>query len=333
MKRIRFAAAFTAALLTLSGLGAASPGLSPVASAKADDYPDKNIKLVIPFGPGGATDIIFRLVSQEAEKHLGQSIVPVNMAGAGATRGSREVKNARPDGYTLLGSHQTIQLSYLAGMSDYSYDAFEPVALLTQTINIPTTYTGHPVKKAADIAAYVNEHPGEVRIGIIPSSTDHFFWVQFCQTVGIPLDKVRLISYPDTGSQVSALLAKEIDFTQLNMPAGGAFYADGSFQPLGVAGDERLDALPDTPTLKEQGIDLVNSTARGVFAPKGTPKEDIQILSKAYGEALQNPDVAKRISEEFGSLVSYKPSDEYADFLAKSSAALDKVAENIDFSQ
>lgn len=321
-------------LLTLT-FAVASLGLSSLTTVQAaeDDYPAKDIKLVIPFGPGGATDIIFRLVSQEAEKNLDQSIVPVNMQGAGATRGSREVKNADPDGYTLLGSHDTIALSNLAGMVDYSYGAFEPIALLTQTVNIPTTYADHQVENAEGIAQYVSEHPGDVRVGIIPSSTDHFFWIQFFESAGIPLENVRLVSYPDTGSQVSALLAREIDFSMLNMPSGGSFFEEGSFRPLGVAYDERLDALPDTPTLKEQGIDLVNATSRGLFAPEGTSDDKIQIIAAAYEKALENETVISRIENEFGSVVNYKAPEEYQQFLSDNEAALTKVAENIDFSK
>ncbi len=114
-------------------------------AARAQDFPEREIQLIIPYGPGGATDIIFRLIAAEAEQYLGATIVPVNVAGAGATRGSRQVLEAEPDGYTLLGSHDTIALSKLAGMVDYSYDAFEPVALLTQTINIPTSNSDHTV--------------------------------------------------------------------------------------------------------------------------------------------------------------------------------------------
>lgn len=312
---------------------AASLGFTVIAPTQAaDGYPKKDIKLVIPFGPGGATDIIFRLISREAEKSLGRSIVPVNMKGAGATRGSREVKNADPDGYTLLGSHDTVALSKLAGMADFSYDAFEPVALLSQTVNIPTTYAKHPAQSAKDIAKYVSENAGDVRVGIIPSSTDHFFWVQFLQEAGIPLEDVRLVGYPDTGSQVAALLAKEIDFTMLNMPSGGSFFEEGSFRPLGVAHDERLGALPDTPTLQEQGIDLVNATSRGLFAPKGTPKGHIQVIAGAYEKALKNETIISRIENEFGSVVSYKSPENYQQFLAENEAALTNVATSIDFS-
>ena len=312
----------------------ASLGLATTSSVYAETkFPEKDIKLVIPYGPGGATDIIFRLISQEAEKNLGQSIVPVNIQGAAATRGSREVLNSKPDGYTILGGHEAIALSKISGMVDYSYDAFEPVSLLTSTINIPTTYAEHPIKTAKEMAQYVRENAGGVRVGMIPSSTDHFFWIQFFESAGIPLEDIRLISYPDTGSQVSALLAHEIDFTMINMPSGGSFFKEGSFRPLGVAYDKRLDALPDTPTLKEQGIDLINATSRGIFVPKGTPENKIKIIADAYKKALENKSVVSRIENEFGTVVNYLPYNEYEKFLMDSEATLIKVAEKVDFSR
>ncbi|BBI60079.1 hypothetical protein HSBAA_13850 [Vreelandella sulfidaeris] len=204
--------------------------------------------------------------------------MPVNMAGAGATLGSRNVKDADPDGYTLLGSHDTIALSKLAGTVDYSFDAFEPIALLTQTINIPTAHANHPVQSAEEIADYVSENPGQVRFSMIPSSTDHFFWAQFFQEAGIDMADVRLVGYPDTGEQVSALMAEEVDFAMFNLPSGGAFFEDGTFRALGIAHPERLDSMPDVPTLREQGIEMDHSTSRGVFAPKARPKKS-SILS------------------------------------------------------
>lgn len=305
-------------------------GLAVAGSAQAD-YPEQDIRLVIPYGPGGATDIIFRLISQEAEQHLGESIVPVNQAGAGATLGSRNVKDADPDGYTLLGSHDTIALSKLAGTVDYSYDAFEPIALLTQTINLPVAHANHEVKSADEIADYVEENPGEVRFSMIPSSTDHFFWVQFFDAAGIDMADVRLVGYPDTGEQVSALLAEEIDFAMFNLPSAGQFFEDGSFTPLGIAHPERLDSLPDVATLREQGIEMDHSTSRGLFAPKGTPQEVQDTLAEAYGKALEDEEVRSRIENEFGSVVRFLAGDDYQDFLDENEAALSAAAENIDF--
>ncbi|MFI8749529.1 Bug family tripartite tricarboxylate transporter substrate binding protein [Vreelandella lionensis] len=314
---------------TLAAIGLTS-SLTFISTAHAD-YPEQDVRLIIPYGPGGATDIIFRLVSQEAEQHLGASIVPVNMAGAGATLGSRNVKDATPDGYTLLGSHDTIALSKLAGTVDYSYDAFEPIALLTQTINIPTTYAGHPVESAADIADYVRENPGQVRFSMIPSSTDHFFWAQFFQEAGIDMADVRLVGYPDTGQQVSALMAEEVDFAMFNLPSGGAFYEDGTFKPLGIAHPERLDSMPDVATLREQGIEMDHSTSRGIFAPKDTPQEVLDAVADAYGQALEDEQVQSRIENEFGSVVRFLAGDDYQAFLDENEAALSAAAENIEF--
>ncbi|CAD5273076.1 MULTISPECIES: Bug family tripartite tricarboxylate transporter substrate binding protein [Halomonadaceae] len=314
---------------TLAAIGLAS-SLAIATTAQAD-YPEQDIRLIIPYGPGGATDILFRLISQEAEKNLGESIVPVNMAGAGATLGSRNVKDAEPDGYTLLGSHDTIALSKLAGTVDYSFDAFEPIALLTQTINIPTAHANHPVQSADEIADYVSENPGQVRFSMIPSSTDHFFWAQFFQEAGIDMADVRLVGYPDTGEQVSALMAEEVDFAMFNLPSGGAFFEDGTFRALGIAHPERLDSMPDVATLREQGIEMDHSTSRGIFAPKGTPQEVLDTIADAYEQALENEEVQSRIENEFGSVVRFLAGDDYQTFLDENEAALSAAAENIDF--
>lgn len=299
--------------------------------AHADEFPTQDIRMVIPYGPGGATDIIFRLVSQEAEKHLGVSIVPVNMAGAGATLGSRHVKEARPDGYTLLGSHDSVALSKLAGMVDYSYDAFDPVALLTQTVNIPTTYPGHPVTNAGEMADYIRENPGQVRFSMIPTSTDHFFWAQMFNALDLDISDVRLIGYADTGEQISALMAEEIDFTITNIPSGASFYENDTLIPLGVAHSERLNGLDDTPTLQELGVDMVNATSRGLFAPKGTPQERIDIIAAAYEKALSDDELISRIENEFGSVPRFMAGSEYQDFLVENEERLAEAAQDIDF--
>lgn len=319
-------------MTAISAASAAILGLG-VAHAADENYPEREVQLIIPFSPGGATDIIFRLVASEAEQYLGTTIVPVNMAGAGATRGSRHVKDAKPDGYTILGSHDSIALSKLAGMVDYSFDAFEPVALLTQTINMAGTYADHPVQDAAGIADYVKENPGQVKFSMIPSSTDHFFWVQFFDTAGIDMKDVRLVGYPGTGDQVSALLAKEIDFAMLNLPSGGPYFESGDFRALGVAGEERLGALPDVETFREHGIDMDHATSRGIFAPKGTPPEIVDKIADAFGKALESEELQNRINNEFGTLVRFLDGEDYQKFLDDNEAALARAAENIDFKE
>lgn len=302
--------------------------------ACADDgFPASDITLVVPFGTGGATHVLFRDIAEYAQDYLDTTIVTVNMAGSGATRGSQFVKNAPPDGHTLLGSHQTIDLSYFAGLAAYSHHAFSPIALLTRTVNIPATYAGHDAKRASDIATLIKEQPGELRFGMIPSSTDHFFWVHFFRQANIPLDTIELVHYPDTGSQVEALLAQEIDFSMLNLPSAGRLFAAGALTPLGVAGEQRLTGLPTVPTLKEQGIDLVNTTNRGLFAPPGTPVTVLSTLAEAFGQAVQNPELASRIEKAHGSLVDYRPLDDYALYLDDQYTVLQSLTEEIAFSR
>ncbi|WP_372922501.1 Bug family tripartite tricarboxylate transporter substrate binding protein [Roseovarius sp.] len=299
----------------------------------AAEYPEKEVEIVIPYGPGGATDVLFRLISKEAEKHFGEAIVPVNMAGAGATRGSRHVKDAEPDGYTILGSHDTIALSSLAGMVDYSYDAFEPVILLTQTINIVSAGEDPVVSSAAQLAGYIENNPGELAISMIPSSTDHFFWASFFEATGIEMDDIRFIGYPDTGEQVSAVLGGDIDFALFNMPSAGSQFEAGTLTPLAVGAEQRIDALPNTPTLIEEGIELTTATSRGVFVPKDTPQEVIDAIADAYEAALQDEQLVSKIENEFGSIVNIKRGDDYLDFLSKNEATLARAAENMDFSR
>ncbi len=116
-----------------------------------------------------------------------------------------------------------------------------------------------------------------------------------------------------------------------NLPSGGAFFEDGTFRPLGVAHPERLDSLPDVPTLRELGIEMDHSTSRGIFAPKGTPQEVLDIIAAAYGQALENENLPSRIENEFGSVVRFLAGDDYLEFLEENEAALSAAAENIDF--
>lgn len=299
---------------------------SPSASI---DFPQKPIKMVIPYGPGGATDVIFRLVAAEAEKHLGQSIVPVNMEGAGATVGSRFVKDEKPDGYTILASHDTIATTHIFGVVDYSFDAFEPIALLTKTINMATVNKDSGITNIEELAAFVKENAGEVKWSNIPGSTSYFFIAQLMNEMGFSNEDIRLINYDGTGDEVNALLANETHLAMTNMPSAKGFFDDGTFIPIGVAHDERLAELPDAPTLQEQGINILHATNRGIFAPKGTPEEIIEIIESAFQKALEDKELQKKIKEELGSVTQFLQHEEYKVFLDELEAGLTELAKEI----
>ncbi|RUR29041.1 tripartite tricarboxylate transporter substrate binding protein [Vreelandella nanhaiensis] len=313
-------------------IGVLSSFLLMMALAVADDhYPQREITLVIPFGEGGATDVLIRDIFETAQTYLGQSVHVVNMPGRGAIRGSQYVRNAAPDGYTLLGSHQTIDLSYLAGLASFSHADFAPVSLLARTVNIPATYAGHVVQQASDIEALIHTSSKPPMFGVIANSTDHLFWLQFFEKTGISLSDVQLVRFPDTASQVEALLAQEIDFAMLNLPSAGSLFASDALVPLAVAGSERLPGLPDVLTLREQGIDLVHTTDRGIFAPAGTPPQTLAILADALAYALASPPVRYRIIHEYGSLIDYRMLSDYGSYLDEQFHELVPLTERVHF--
>ncbi|MFZ7103028.1 MAG: Bug family tripartite tricarboxylate transporter substrate binding protein [Peptococcaceae bacterium] len=302
---------------------------SAEAPSASNDYPQQQIKMIIPYGPGGATDIIFRRIAAAAEKHLGQNIVPVNMQGASSTIGSREVKDAKPDGYTILASHDVIATAYLTGVVDYSFEAFDPIALLTQTPNIAAVHKDSGWKDLKDLVGYIQAHPGEVKWGITPGSTSHFFAANMLKKAGLTAEDVRMIGYQGTGPATNALLAKEIEGTMLNYTSGKGYFDDGTFIPLGVAHDERLAEIPDVPTFIEQDINMLDSTSRGIFAPEGTPEEILMKIEEAFQKALEEPEVKKDI-EALGSLIKFKPHNEYKDFVTELQEEYTELAKDMD---
>jgi len=319
-------------------IGALLLALSVVEGAQARPVNDDEIRLVIPFSQGGATDTLFRLIAGPVSERLGRRIVLENVPGAAATRGAQRVREAAPDGRTLLGSHQTLILSFLSGISAHDVEAFVPVALLMRTINIPTTYPQHGVQSAAGFAEHVQSQGGKkgarpVRIGMIKGSTDHFFWLQFLKAVGVEPEAVQMVGYPDKASQVAALLGREIDFSMLNLPSAGEMYEKGILRPLGVADDQRLAGLPEVPTLQEQGIAVLNTTNRGLFAPLGTPREQLEPLAAAFMAALNDDALATRLEREFGTRVDIRLFEDYAAYLSTRTQALESLAKKVGFAR
>lgn len=277
-------------------------------------YPVESIRLVIPFGRDGASDLIFREIASQMGWSLGYSIEIANVPGAAAIRGASVVRDAEPDGYIILGTHQTLLHSYVNKIVPYSHRDLVPVALLTRTVNIPTTWAGHPVQRADQIAPYIQANPGSVRVGVTPHSTSAFFWTQLFRKLGLDEDAVQFVFFPDSTSQVSALLGQEVDFAMLDMAAAGQLYKSTTLLPLGVAHTTRLAGLPDVATLREQGIDLVHTSNRGLFAPHETSPERLTTLASAFSQAVQEESLITQLELEFGSIIDFRPLEEFESF-------------------
>ncbi len=286
---------------------AASAAMSALGMpAFAAGYPDHELKLVIPFAPGGATDVVFRIISERAEKELGKPIVPLNMGGAGGAKGSTFVKEQKADGYTLLGGHEFILTTYYGGMVNFGLDAFEPVCTLTFTPMFFSAGTHAPYKTFREMAAYIKANPGKAVVAMTPASVQYVMWNQAAEAAGFNFDKdVRVVIINGNGPQTKAILGKHVEAATGDVPSHLAYIKDGRLVVLGVANDTRLPQLPDVPTMKEQGYNVKFGVTRAVFAAKGTPRKAIEKVAAAYQKACADPEIIKKI-EDLGNIMTYK---------------------------
>ncbi|WP_209124855.1 tripartite tricarboxylate transporter substrate binding protein [Alkalihalobacillus sp. BA299] len=324
-----------ALLITLSACGSSSSTNAGDSSVSSNDqFPDKPVRLVIPYPPGGGTDVLFRLVASYAEEHLGQTIVPTNMAGATATVGSRHVKDAKPDGYTILGIHQVAATAYHTGIVDYGFSAFDPVMMMTSTPHIPAVSRDfsekNNVKDVNDLIEYIKGNPNEMTWAYTTGSEDHYTIAALLDAAGVDPKSLNYVNYDGTGPQYAALVANQVEGMTADFASGKGYIEDGSLVPLGMVFNERNPFLPEVPTLIEQGIDFAVTVDRGILAPKDTPEEVIAVLSEAFKKALENPELQEKI-EELGSFPNFKPTDEYTSHLEELDTKMEELADKMKF--
>jgi tripartite-type tricarboxylate transporter receptor subunit TctC len=296
---------------------AALAGLALCAFANAHAaYPDRPIKMIVPWAAGGDTDNIFRPFAPAMQKALGgTTVVIANIGGASGTVGAREAKGSPPDGYTLYAVHDYIHLTYYTGMSDVNYSDFEPVCLIAGT---PSIVTASPKTKWNTMQAMVEDakaHPGQVSVGATLGSTSHFFPAMVEKAAGI---KFKYISYDGLAQRMNAILGGHIDLTDGNLTQKGKVDA-AQLKFLAIATEKRSPELPNVPTLKELGYNVVYSVSRGLLAPKGTPADILSKLEGACGQAAKDPAFAESMKKQ-GTDVRYLDRKGYAEFLKQNDA-------------
>ena len=285
-------------------------------------YPDKPIKMIVPWAAGGDTDAIKRVVANAMEKHLGQPVVVVNITGASGTVGAREAKKAPPDGYTIYSTHDYIHTTYYTGVSDVSYKDFEPVCLITSTPSILAVHGKAKWNTMKELFDDAKRRPGEITVGATLGSTSHFFPAMIEQAAGV---KFKYVSYEGTAPRMTALLGGHVEGGETNLTQLDKVKA-GQMKLLAIATPKRHPEVPDVPTLKELGMDIVYAVNRGIVAPKGTPEAALVKLEDACARAAKDPAVAESMKKQ-GTDVEFLGRKAYAEFLQRN----DKI--NADLAQ
>jgi len=296
---------------TMRKLAAAlAVSLAPVFAFAA--YPDRPIKLIVPWAAGGDTDVIYRVFAPLMQKELGGTIIIANVGGASGTKGAREAKGSPPDGYTLFAIHDSIHSTYHTGVADVSYADFEPLCLVSSTPSIVTASPKTPWQDMKAMLADAKARPDQITVGATLGSTSHFFPAMVARAAGV---KFKYVSYEGTAPRMNALLGGHIDLAESNLTQKGKADA-GQLKFLAVASDRRNPEIPSVPTLKELGIDVEYAVNRGLVAPKGTSAEALGKLRSACAAAAKKPEFTEAMKKQ-GTLVHFLDAKGYADFFHK----------------
>jgi tripartite-type tricarboxylate transporter receptor subunit TctC len=264
--------------------------------AQAQQWPAKPVRFVVPFAPGGTTDILARLVAQHLGEALGQPFVIENRAGAGGNIGAAEVAKAAPDGYTILmGTPGTQAINqYIYTKMPYNTEKdFAPVSLVARVPNVLVVHPGLGLKSLQDLVAYARANPNKLNAASPGAgSTGHLSLELFKKLTGV---EIQHIPYKGSGPALTDLMAGQVQMTIDNLPSAMPHIQAGKLTALGVTTEQKVAVLPDVPTVASLVPGYEASSWFVVMAPAGTPEPIVRRLSGEVDKLLRKPMVLERM--------------------------------------
>jgi len=304
-------------------------GAPALAQSDAANYPDKPIKLIVPFPAGGTSDVLGRLVGDKLGQALGQTVVVENRAGANGNIGADYVVRSQPDGYTLLLldlGNLSISPSVYPNMPFDPIKDLAPVSMLAYSPHLLVTTNSLPVKTQEELVAYAKEKKGAMNFAAAAGmgSAPHMAGVLFAQKTGV---EWGYIPYKGGAQALTDLIGGQVDATTNGMVATYPHVKSGKIRLLAVTSEKRLPQLPDVPTVGEMIPGFVTGSWQGVLAPAGTPKPIVDKLNAEMAKIIQMPDVQAKL-ETLGAQPIQMTPDEFGGWLKTQVANWAKVVKD-----
>ena len=313
-------------LLAVALCAAAAP------AAWAAGYPERPVRLIVPYAVGGATDVIGRVVARYLGEELGQSVVVENKPGAGGSTGSLHASKQPADGYTLV---MMVESSHAVNPNVYAKPAYDPVKDFTPISNIANVPGVMVVgfesayKSVRDVVEAARKAPGKLNYGSSGNGGySHLSGALFGNTTGT---QITHVPYKGLGPALNDLMAKQIDVVFDNMPSSGGLIAGKQLRALAVSSPKRLASLPDVPTYAEAGLKPMNEMSwYGIGAPANLDPAILARLSAALKKTLQNPELVKTIEQQ-SAIVDYQTPQQFKETVERSNKAWARLVKDIGF--
>ena len=288
-------------------------GLMAHAAAAQDAYPSRTIRIVVPYAPGGSTDIVARIVADKMQTLSGQPVIVLNKPGAFGMIAIDEMVKAAPDGYTLMiGNVSTNAITPVLYGDKMSFDYGKKVTAVTNLVAVPafllaSTANDFPPKTVKELIDYAKKNPGKVRYGTVGvGSYPHYDMAWFAKRAG----DLQMVAIPNKGGAtgvINDMLTGSTQTAFLNVASTAGMIKAGDFRPIAVVNHARLPDYPNVPTMQESGFPDVGTIAwQGLFAPAGTPQPVLETIRTAMVDAMKSPTVKASFDKQHFNVVPTK---------------------------
>lgn len=301
----------------------------PALSIAQVKYPTRPIQLICPWGAGGGTDRVARMLAVLLERDLGQPVTVVNRTGGGGAVGHTAGATAAPDGYTLTIVTVEIAMMHWMGLAKVTYKDFKPVGLVNLDpagVNVRADAPWNTIKELLD---YAKANPGKLKAtGTGKGGIWDLARAGMLKAAGIPIDAIPWVPSEGAAPGLAELVAGGVQVVTCSLPEARSMIEAKKVKPLAIMGEKRADLFPEVPTLKELGINWSMGTWRGIGVPKDTPEEIAKILEKSLEKAVASPEYKDfMIKNGFG--ITWMPAVEFGRFMAESDKTMGSMMKEV----